>query len=133
MKFVRRNLASVSTAVQRASRRARGYEPGRSDNQLESRTLLSAFAAIPPPSGWVAPQAMTEGPDGNLWYADSGGFGRVSNTGAVTIFPYPTDTGQLPVSIASGPGGALWFVSNGWGSNVGKLMPDGTITTFPLP
>jgi uncharacterized delta-60 repeat protein len=73
---------------------------------------------------------LTQGPDGNIWFADyyRGMIGRMTPAGAVTYF-------QAPYGIAgiiAGPDGNLWFEGTSLPS-IGRVAPDGTITVFPLP
>jgi streptogramin lyase len=54
--------------------------------------------------------AITAGPDGNLWYVDTGAalVGRITTSGVVTEFPLSHPVTQLS-SIVAGTDGALWF------------------------
>ncbi len=57
-------------------------------------------------------QAMTVGPDGAVWFTDTGthALGRITTAGAVTEYP-TTLLPYLSGGIATGPDGALWFTS----------------------
>jgi virginiamycin B lyase len=59
------------------------------------------------------------GPDGALWYTDTGNgaIGRVTIDGATNEIPVSTQGGG-PVGIATGPDGAIWFTSSYY---VGRL------------
>src|ERR1700722_3204612 len=79
------------------------------------------------------PFAITAGPDGNLWFAEStgsGAVGRVTPSGTVTEFTSglsgPTE------GITLGPDGNLWFTEPAQ-EKIGRITPSGTITQFSVP
>jgi streptogramin lyase len=78
------------------------------------------------------PRGIVVGPDGALWFAESGTnkIGRMTTSGAVTEFDLPTP-GATPYDIASGPDGNLWFTENSVGQ-VGRITPAGVVTEFGL-
>jgi streptogramin lyase len=85
-------------------------------------------------------QAMTAGPDGNLWFTGKGPstgrevVGKVTPAGEVTEYPLPDayPNGWGTDSIVSGPDGDLWFVE--WAANaIGRVATDGRTTSYPLP
>jgi virginiamycin B lyase len=54
------------------------------------------------------PSAITTGPDGALWFTESGGkIGRITTRGSITEFTIKSD--GILHSITTGPDGALWF------------------------
>lgn len=71
---------------------------------------------------------MTVGPDGALWFNESGvqKIGRITTGGVVTEFPVP----DASFNIAVGPDGNLWFTPYG---GIGRLTPAGIVTMFPPP
>jgi streptogramin lyase len=97
------------------------------------------------------PEAITSGPDGNLWFTEaitatpyggdgtiilssSGKIGRITPKGVITEFSLPT-ANTYPTGITSGSDGNLWFTeisSASGGSAVGRITPKGVITEFPL-
>ena len=81
-----------------------------------------------------APSCITTGPDGNLWFTESGGskIGKISlKTGSVTEYVVPTANGQLG-KIVTGPDGNLWFIEDSEG--IGKISPEtGFITEYNVP
>jgi len=100
--------------------------------------------AIPDPPGCgaccdncYAPQGITSGPDGNLWYVSSyrNTVGRITPTGTVTEFPAAYWNLH---DITSGPDGNLWFTEyygkpgDEEGTAIGRITPAGTITDFPV-
>ena len=52
-----------------------------------------------------APQSITAGPDGNLWFTESASnkIGRITPTGVVTEFSNGLSAGANPWGITSGP------------------------------
>jgi virginiamycin B lyase len=103
---------------------------------LEERCLLSdgGFTQIPLPTR--GPAALTVGPDGNMWYANSVAdlIGRVSPSGTITEFPITTGS-FAPQNLSIGPDGNLWFTEVGYSgpdfSHLARISLDGTITQFP--
>src|SRR5262245_56744452 len=77
---------------------------------LEDRCVPAVVSEFPLGTAPPAPQGITAGPDGALWYTDPGSnkIGRISIAGAVTEYTLPA-AGSDPRGIAAGPDGALWF------------------------
>ena len=78
------------------------------------------------------PQDITAGPDGNLWFTNSGGntIGRITPSGTVSTFTGPGI--DDPFGITAGPDGNVWFTNLG-GSSIGRITPSGTVTNFSNP
>ena len=78
-----------------------------------------------------APQSITAGPDGNLWFTESASnkIGRITPTGVVTEFSNGLSAGANPWGITSGPDGNLWFTERST-SKIGRITPQGVITEF---
>lgn len=82
------------------------------------------------------PDALTLGPDGNLWLlegsGDNGLVAKVSTSGVV-LGEYPL--GRMPNGIAAGPDGNLWIAEGGEGDGggwVARMTTAGVITaTIP--
>jgi streptogramin lyase len=59
---------------------------------------------------------------------------KPSLAGTITEFPIsslsPSDS---LTDIAAGPDGNLWFTEYGQRNKIGRMMPGGTVTEFPLP
>ncbi len=110
--------------------------------------------ALPPGSG--SPVAITAGPDGNMWFTQSGSYtredlgpgetgagaiGRITPTGIITQFPLPTAFTTLG-GIAAGPDGNLWFTETFYsgvpgpavplGGAIGRITPEGAVTEYRL-
>ena len=107
---------------------------------LEQRQLLSAVTAFPIPGqsadgfSWNGSAHITTGPDGNLWFTDSGNnqIDRVTPQGQITQFTLPGTDDPSPDGIVSGPDGNLWFTESGV-DRIGRITPGGTITEFETP
>lgn len=82
------------------------------------------------PSGQSTAGSITPGPDGALWFSLSSAIGRITTTGAVTLFslPSPIDGGEL----TAGPDGAIWFLDSP-GARIGRMTLAGSVTEFAVP
>ncbi len=78
------------------------------------------------------PSDLTLGPDGAIWFAEYDGdrIGRITTTGAVTLFALPADS--APASITTGPDGALW-IGLGKDGGIMRMTTGGAWTVTPLP
>ncbi|HXB05143.1 MAG TPA: hypothetical protein VNY77_09810 [Candidatus Angelobacter sp.] len=78
------------------------------------------------------PEAITLGPDGNLWFTEfwTNRIGRMTPAGALTEFPIPT-SGSGPRGIVAGPDRNLWFVeSSRFHPAIARITPAGVVTEF---
>jgi streptogramin lyase len=81
------------------------------------------------------PNAITAGPDGNLWFTTTGfpGFpgtiGRITPTGNITEFSQGSNQGNGLEGITAGPDGNLWFVDAA-NKAVGRITTIGIVTEF---
>jgi streptogramin lyase len=128
----------------RTSRRNKLFWPYCPESRrLEPRTLLSLTAtSFPIPLvALVQPEGITKGPDGNLWFAETGAdkIGRMTSAGVLTQFALPPISDPAdptagsppgPTAITTGPDGALWFV--GVPGEVGQITTAGVVTEFPV-
>ena len=84
------------------------------------------------PTANAGPFAITQGPDGNMWFTESNtGTNKVANVtpaGVITEFTLPT-ANAFPGNIVAGPDGNLWYVDEA--NHLGKVTTAGTITLFP--
>jgi virginiamycin B lyase len=73
----------------------------------------------------ICPSGITNGPDGALWFANSGtqsggaSIGRITRAGKITDFTDPTV--DYPDGIVPGPDGDLWFTNQG-GDTIGRIV-----------
>jgi streptogramin lyase len=87
---------------------------------------------------WHSPEAITTGPDGNLWFTEevgSNSLGQITPTGTVTQFSILSIPPALPAgpgTIAAGPDGNLWLVDL-TNNAIDRVTPGGQETQFPLP
>ena len=88
-------------------------------NKIGRITTAGVITEFPIPAGCSC-QDITLGPDGALWFAETGvgKIGRITTAGVFTEFAIPT-AGSTPFGIASGPDGALWFTD--YANNIGRL------------
>jgi RHS repeat-associated protein len=88
---------------------------------------ITEYPALPASS---KPFGITPGPDGNVWFTDSGTgkLAKISTSGIV--HEYATEN-KVPAGITTGPDGNLWFVENGAG-HVSHMTTTGTLTSFTL-
>lgn len=105
----------------------------------------------PTGTGAMLTEAITAGPDGNLWFTEHQAnglsrIGRITPNGKITQFAIPdTPKGSLApdvaTSITTGPDHNLWFnlaeddFLNGPNPApfVGRITPGGKVTVFTLP
>ena len=87
---------------------------------------------IPTPDS--KPYIAVEGPDGNLWFCESGA-SKIGcfdpSAGTFREFALPA-AGSMPVGITVGGDGNLWFTEKE-GNRVGRITLDGAIAEFALP
>jgi virginiamycin B lyase len=86
------------------------------------------------PTASSQPRGLAVGPDGALWFTETGPgkIGRMTMAGVVTVeYPMPPG-GNIPRTITAGPDGNLWF-TEGPGNAIGRITTSGVITEFPLP
>lgn len=80
------------------------------------------------------PYIAVEGPDGNLWFCESGA-SKIGcfdpRAGGFREFNLPA-ADSVPVGIAVGGDGHLWFTEK-TGNRIGRLSLTGVIAEFPLP
>lgn len=125
----------------------------RASRNIGAALVLLALVAISPtagaatpavvvtfadPAGQVSgPAFMTRGPDGAIWFTNSGttnNIGRITTAGSITTFTDPTGTLVQPNWITTGPDGALWFTAGNYpdSSSVGRITTAGDMTVFPI-
>jgi virginiamycin B lyase len=85
------------------------------------------------PTGSSQPTGITQGPNGALWFAESGGnkIGRCTTAGDFIEFTVPTG-GSWPRGITAGPDGALWFTET-IGNKIGRCTTAGDFIEFTVP
>jgi streptogramin lyase len=107
------------------------------------RTAASAPELLLPPETHADSVAI--GPEGLPWYGAGGPAGgtlgqapealyHVTADGELATVPLPP---QPPhrwgnIAVAWGPEGSLWFSREAADLTIGRMMPDGTITEFPV-
>jgi hypothetical protein len=83
----------------------------------------------PIPTRDSRPYILAEGPDGCVWFCESGPgqIGRLDlASGDIAEFPLP-DPGSVPIGIAAGADGAMWFTQSA-AHKVGRIDMRGAIS-----
>ena len=93
----------------------------------------TTFIQYPTLTDYSRPLNITVGPDGNLWFTESGAgnIGRITPEGGITEYPIPAYYSS-PWGITTGPDGNLWFTDSS-GNKVGRITPSGQVTEFTIP
>ncbi len=78
------------------------------------------------PLSGASPGGITAGPDGAMWFTESGAdqIGRIGPDGVITEYPLPTRNTEhlFPTGIIPGPDGALWF-HEAMAGRLGRIDP----------
>jgi len=88
--------------------------------------------------GTASLSGMTAGPDGNVWFMDTGQtlVGRITPAGAIIEFKVPA-TGSGSRSITTGPDGNIWLTTVAAGvdeqESILRVTPAGKVTQFTVP
>jgi streptogramin lyase len=89
-------------------------------------TPLGGYGATFPITSGEYGYGLASGPDGNVWFADPGGTGAVSEIGEITpsgsVNEFSLPGGGVTRSIATGPEGDIWFTDEG-NKKIGRLAP----------
>ena len=122
------------TASTRAPTDYRNWAPGRV-GRISPAGEVHLFPTRP---GFLHPSSITTGPDGALWFAESGynaseqldsAIVRMTTEGSETR--YPVEPASCPQGITTGPDGAMWFSLVCRGVMV-RLTTAGSMTEFPV-
>lgn len=102
---------------------------------IGSIATSGAIAEYPVPNAATAQlQGITLGPDGNIWYVDSGNndIGTITPAGIITSYS-GIHLGAFPYDITPGPTADddLWFTEKNLG-RVGRITVSGSVTEFSL-
>ena len=84
-----------------------------------------------PGGGSPSPEDIAVGPNGALWFTESGAdaIGEITTAGS---FSTPIAVGAIPQAIALGPDGDAW-VTLGLAHKIDKITATGQITSYPGP
>lgn len=93
-----------------------------------------AVNEYPTPTASASPDGIVLGPDGALWFTESGAnqIGRITNSGSITEFPLTATPSSGPRLIISGPDGAMWFTQSGEPSEVGRITTNGAASEVSI-
>ena len=97
---------------------------------------VTEFSAGITPS--AQPEAITAGPDGNLWFIEERGerIGRITPTGEITEFSAGSAVELAGSGITAGPDGNVWFTertdraSDLIEDRIARITPTGELTEF---
>jgi virginiamycin B lyase len=99
-----------------------------------SAPKVTLHSARPTGADGIAPDTITLGPHGYLWFTESNpvGVGRINvRSGSVRSFSIPHNATTVLGGIASGPGGFLWLAA---GSTLDRITSaTGAVKSFALP
>jgi virginiamycin B lyase len=112
---------------------ALGLAPAPTGAQEAPQVSITEYPLPTPDS---LPGGIVLGPDGALWFYETGAnqIGRISLDGRITEYPIPTPGASLERQgfLGVGPDGALWFTENA-ARRLGRMTVDGSITDYPIP
>src|SRR5437870_5655210 len=93
---------------------------------------IGAITEYPIPTASSLSFYIAAGPDGNIWFTESGTYkvAKVTRVGIVTEYALPS--GTSPQGIVAGPDGNLWF-TGGVNGAVAKVTTSGVFTEYPAP
>jgi streptogramin lyase len=79
------------------------------------------------------PEGITVGPDQALWFTETTSFGpaigRITTSGAITIYTMGISPRVYLSDITAGPDGALWFTEAN-GDRIGRITTDGAVREY---
>jgi streptogramin lyase len=106
---------------------------------LETRFLLATGITefTPLPTASSQPDAVTAGPDGNIWFTEVGRVNRIGRIAPDGTFlgETPLADNSLPAAITVGPDGNLWFTEQN-ANKIGRVNTAGALlgeTVIPTP
>ena len=98
-------------------------------------TVKGSVQAFPIPSGdGTSIDGMALGSDGNVWFAEFNHIAKITPSGKITEFAYPSgySTNQYG-GVTTGSDGNVWFAESS-NNAIGRVAPStGKITMFPIP
>lgn len=94
---------------------------------------LPTIVANHHPAGGTLPRGITAGPDGAMWFTESGAdqIGRIGPDGTITEYPLPPKEhvfNAVPDGLVAGPDDALWFTETLAG-RIGRIDPATKVIT----
>jgi len=107
-----------------------------SENQLRTSPIVrmtptGLATAFPLPTANAGVEAVTRGPDGNVWFTEfkRAKIGKITPSGQITEYKTPFAPLES-VDIKTGADGNLWFVTDHHG--IGRATTTGKINFFPI-
>lgn len=86
-----------------------------------------------PTDGLEMGDKIVAGADGNLWFTESYGTGKIGRITPAGVFTeFTTGITGSPRGITAGSDGNIWFTEY-LGNKIGRITPAGVVTEFPVP
>jgi len=106
-------------------------ENGLARSPIVKMTPTGLATAYPLPTLNAGIEAVTRGPDGNVWFTEfkASKIGKITPLGQITEYRTPFNPLQS-VDIKTGADGNLWFATDHHG--IGRATTTGTIDFFPI-
>lgn len=100
------------------------------DARPVTRDVRGVVKLFPDTYGDPVPTGITSGPDGALWFTDSGNalIGRITKRGKYTL-QMPAGA-EVSDGIVAGPDKNLWFTTNESNPRIGRITTAGKLTLF---
>lgn len=88
-----------------------------------------ATYALPTPSSGVG--RITQGPDGNMWFTEYYGVGKITPSAAITEYSlFSPGSGSIQ-RITVGSDGAIWFTN--YYDQIGRITTSGSVSLYAIP
>jgi streptogramin lyase len=99
---------------------------------LAVSATAQTISEFPLPEG-ARPESIIAGPDGNIWFTETGQsrIGRVTTAGDVTLFPGGARPFYYPTDLTAGADGNVWAVHSepvGGDGTINRMTPSGEVT-----
>jgi streptogramin lyase len=106
--------------------------PSAPQGEIGRITPSGALMLVTLPNGG-RPSGVALGPDGNVWFTDSGAntVGRITPAGVLRQFALPTRS-AMPYGIAAGADGRMWFAEGGKLASIGLTVPQANLSARVL-
>ena len=99
-------------------------------SEVTAQTKTGAVTEFATRTADAAPQAITLGPGGNVWFTEysAARVGKISTNGSLTEFSSGISPQSQPAGITTGPDRNIWFTENT--AQIARIRTDGVVTEF---
>ncbi len=106
---------------------------GDESTSIVQATTSGASKAFSIPSGDnTSLGGLALGPEGDVWFTEFNHVAKITPSGTITEFAYPSGSNQYG-GITAGADGNMWFAESAQNA-IGRIVPaTGKITMFPIP